>query len=137
MASSLVFTDFCESGAAAALVLETGNRRFAVDASFVDEILTSRPVTPVPGIEPPVRGLVRSRSRLVPVLDSRHLLEGESSRGDGVIVVMKVPECSARRWIALEAERVAGARSREESDDGGRELPPLVDLRRFLDVEGR
>jgi hypothetical protein len=51
------------------IVLESGGRRYAVDAAAVERVHPVGGVTALPGLRPPWRGLVAVRGELVPALD--------------------------------------------------------------------
>jgi two-component system chemotaxis sensor kinase CheA len=129
-----LFTEWRQSGMPKdVLFFEAGDRSCAVDAQLVEEILASRPITPVPGAASHIRGLVRSRSRVVPVLDTHRLLGLEWKDQDRMVVVTHVAQGAARHWVAFDVDRVTGVSALER---GSVEPNLLLDLGRFLDGEG-
>ena len=57
------------------VVFELASQTFAIESRAVREAMSSREVTPLPGLPITVRGLANVRSRVVPVFDLRPLLE--------------------------------------------------------------
>jgi purine-binding chemotaxis protein CheW len=57
-----------KSGAMQAVVFLWGNQDFAVDISFVSEIIRGQPITRVPRNQAAVEGLIHFRGKVVPVL---------------------------------------------------------------------
>jgi purine-binding chemotaxis protein CheW len=56
------------------LALRVGGERYAIHVREVFEVLEARGLSPLPGAPPWLLGAVVARTRVVPVLDLRHLL---------------------------------------------------------------
>jgi chemotaxis signal transduction protein len=50
------------------IIVEVGERRFAIDLDLVDEVVPLGPITPVPSAPPVVAGAVNVRGEVCPVL---------------------------------------------------------------------
>ena len=53
------------------MTFRCGEECFGIAISYVEEIATMQPITPVPGMEDFVKGLINLRGKIVPVLDVR------------------------------------------------------------------
>ena len=77
------------------LVFSLAGERYAVETSFVLEVVPLRDLTPVPCTPPTIQGVVNHRGRILPVIDFRRLLD---------LTGQKVGE---KRWVVVvEAERM-------------------------------
>jgi purine-binding chemotaxis protein CheW len=61
------------------VVFKIGAEEFAVDISLTKEIVTMRPITPIPETQEYVSGVMNLRGNLVPVLDLRRRLRAGSN----------------------------------------------------------
>ncbi|QRN94252.1 chemotaxis protein CheW [Archangium violaceum] len=88
------------------LAFRVGGERYAVPIDAVDHVLESRGLCPLPGSPRYVLGALVSRSRVVPVLDLRHVLglEGGGMSDLTRVVVVEVSE----EFFGLAAEEVDG-----------------------------
>ncbi len=88
------------------LAFHVGGERYAVPIDAVDHVLESKGMCPLPGAPQYVLGALVSRSRVVPVLDLRHLLglEGGGMSDLARVVVVDVSE----EYIGLAVEDVDG-----------------------------
>lgn len=50
------------------IIVEVGERRFAIDLDLVDEVVPLGPITPVPSAPPVIAGAVNVRGEVCPVL---------------------------------------------------------------------
>ncbi len=73
------------------LAFRVGGERYAVDMNAVFQVLEARGLHPLPGAPPWLLGAMVARTRLVPVLDLRHLLglEGGGLSDLGNVVVVE------------------------------------------------
>lgn len=77
------------------LVFSLAGERYAVETSFVLEVMPLRDLTPVPSTPPTIRGVVNHRGRILPVIDFRRLLALPGQEG------------GESRWVVVvEAERM-------------------------------
>ncbi len=53
------------------MTFRCGEEYYGIAISYVEEIATMQPITPVPGMEDFVKGLINLRGKIVPVLDVR------------------------------------------------------------------
>ena len=74
------------------VVFKIGAEEFAVDISLTKEIVTMRPITPIPETQEYVSGVMNLRGNLVPVLDLRRRLRAGSNSA--------VPQSDTRIIIA-------------------------------------
>jgi purine-binding chemotaxis protein CheW len=66
------------------VIFKIGGEEFAIDIALTKEIVTMRPITPIPETEEYVLGVMNLRGNLVPVLDLRKRLRaGAESAGVG------------------------------------------------------
>lgn len=74
------------------MAFELGVQAYAVEASRVEVVLESVPITRVPKAPPHLKGVINFRGSVIPVADLRiRLGEGQTSAGPGSsIVVMQV-----------------------------------------------
>ncbi|MGH7457912.1 MAG: chemotaxis protein CheW [Longimicrobiaceae bacterium] len=88
------------------VLLSVAGHRFTVGIEEVREVIPARPVTPLPGSEPFVRGLINLRGRLVTVLDlgARLNLPPAGSRPGYRVVVLSRGE----QLVGLAADQVLG-----------------------------
>ena len=56
------------------IIFRIGREEFAIDIALTKEIVTMRPITPIPETEDYVLGVMNLRGNLVPVLDLRKRL---------------------------------------------------------------
>jgi purine-binding chemotaxis protein CheW len=71
-------------------VLGIGDERYALELQFIWEIFPYRPVTPVPGLPPMVRGVINFRGEIIPLYDLAALVSGQTvkSAPTGACVVL-------------------------------------------------
>lgn len=76
-------------GAVELLTFGAGGETFAIETSFVREVMRGNRITPLPGVPPFVAGIMNVRGEIVSVLDLLHLLAlpGAQGRQDLVIVL--------------------------------------------------
>lgn len=86
------------------LVVESGNRWFALPTRAVDAAVAPRPVTPLPFVPPWVEGLINVNERILPLVDLRRLLGMAQPTAGGELVVIESP----RGPCALRVDRVVG-----------------------------
>ena len=90
------------------LSFSLNNQAFALEASYVREILDLVPVTEVPASNPFARGLINVRGKIVPLADLRYKL-GMDERPPSIdtrIVVIEVDLDGDLATIGLLAEKV-------------------------------
>ena len=90
------------------LSFSLNNQAFALEASYVREILDLVPVTEVPASSPFARGLINVRGKIVPLADLRYKLgmEERPPTIDTRIVVIEVDLDGDLTTIGLLAEKV-------------------------------
>lgn len=77
------------------LVFSLAGERYAVETSFVLEVVPRRDLTPVPCTPPTIQGVVNHRGRIIPIIDFRRLLALPGQEG------------GERSWVVVvEAERM-------------------------------
>lgn len=77
------------------LVFSLAGERYAVETSFVLEVVPLRDLTPVPCTPPTIQGVVNHRGRIIPIIDFRRLLALPGQEG------------GERSWVVVvEAERM-------------------------------
>ena len=107
------------------LTLSLNGQAFALEASYVREILDLVPVTEVPVSNPFARGLINVRGKIVPLADLRYKLgmEERPPTIDTRVVVIEVDLDGDLTTIGLLAEKVhevtslAGVEMEENSED--------------------
>jgi len=109
------------------LLFDDVDQRFALEVSYVEEIILPRQIIPVPLSPRFVEGIINLRGRVITVLSLRELLElkGERER-PAAIVVLKIPEMD----LALEACGIVsienfqtGIMAEEDPEEDGNRSP--------------
>jgi purine-binding chemotaxis protein CheW len=97
-----------DTSALEVLTFNLNNQAFALEASYVREILDLVPVTEVPASSPFTRGLINVRGKIVPLADLRYKLgmEERPPTIDTRIVVIEVDLDGDLTTIGLLAEKV-------------------------------
>lgn len=132
------------------LVFSIDQAPHAVPVEHVREIVRVRPVTPIPGIEECVRGVISLRGEIIQVVDLRRrlglepaelgrasrivVLHGDDGRAAGLLVdavreVARAPEASIGPPVGGESG-VVGALYANEG-----EFVSIIDLDRVLDID--
>lgn len=73
------------------VVFKVGNEEFGADIMLTKEVVLMRDITPVPGTETYVEGIMNLRGSLLPVLDLRKRLRARSKSAPGeqrIIIVL-------------------------------------------------
>ncbi len=101
------------------LIVEVRGQLFGFEASYLREVIPSRPATRIPGAPQPVKGLINLRGSLIVVADVAMRLIGEVDSGpaeDGSIVLVESDGKSlglavqdVRDVVALEVEGIEGS----------------------------
>lgn len=99
------------------LIVEVRGQLFGFDASFLREVIPSRPATRIPGAPPLVRGLINLRGSLIVVADVAMRLFGAAPSDDeGSIVLVEangrtlgLAVQDVRDVVAIEIEPIDGA----------------------------
>ncbi|GAB6062112.1 chemotaxis protein CheW [Deferrisoma palaeochoriense] len=118
-------------GAFQFLCLEVGGRRFAFDIRVVGEILTPRPLVPVPGSPPELRGVFNLRGELVPVVDLHRILGQPGPPEEGEEAKLLVLRCRGRTF-AVGVDRLGEVET--VSPEGLEPIPGVEDPARGLVV---
>jgi purine-binding chemotaxis protein CheW len=110
------------------LTLELQGESFAIETSYVREILDPGPVTAVPGANPIADGLINVRGRVVPLADLRLIfgMEQKSAGVDARIVVIEVVVDGDPTTIGIRADKVNAV---TELAAGSLEATPRIGLR--------
>ncbi|MCH5333422.1 MAG: purine-binding chemotaxis protein CheW [Agathobacter sp.] len=53
------------------MTFQTGKESFGISIDYVNEIIVIPPITPVPEVEPYIKGLINVRGKIIPVIDVR------------------------------------------------------------------
>ncbi|RMG95630.1 MAG: chemotaxis protein CheW [Candidatus Dadabacteria bacterium] len=85
-------------GALQFLCVVVGGRWFAFDIRVVREILPPRPLVPVPGAPPELRGVFNLRGELVPVADLHRILGEAGPPEEGEEAKLLVVRCRGRTF---------------------------------------
>jgi purine-binding chemotaxis protein CheW len=101
-------TDRSDSGVLEVLTLRLDGHLFALEASYVREILDLGPVTEVPSAKPFVNGLINVRGKVVPLADLRHKfgMEQHAATIDTRVVVIEIDLEGDQTTIGLLADKV-------------------------------
>lgn len=96
------------------LVFSLAGERYAVETSFVLEVVPLRDLTPVPCTPPVILGVVNHRGRILPVIDFRRLLDltGQEVGGKRWVVVVEAEKMT----FGIGAEAVMGTIQLQASD---------------------
>jgi purine-binding chemotaxis protein CheW len=104
------------------VVFKVGTEEFAADIMLTKEVVLMREITPVPGTEPYVEGIMNLRGSLVPVLDFRKRLRARptAAPAEQRIIIVRLEGRSAGLIVdgASEVIRV--------SDDLIERVPDLI-----------
>jgi purine-binding chemotaxis protein CheW len=104
------------------VVFKVGTEEFAADIMLTKEVVLMREITPVPGTEPYVEGVMNLRGTLVPVLDFRKRLRARRTLAPAEhrIIIVKLDGRSVGLIVdgASEVIRV--------SDDSIEPVPDLI-----------
>jgi len=97
-----------DTNALEVLTFNLNNQAFALEASYVREILDLVPVTEVPASSPFARGLINVRGKIVPLADLRYKLgmEERPPTIDTRVVVIEVDLDGDLTTVGLLAEKV-------------------------------
>lgn len=109
------------------IVFESGDRRFALELKYVQEVFTLGHVTPVPLAPPAIRGSANIRGKMVPVVSIQTLfgLPVHSKVLPGTTALLTlVGEASAAIPVRRVVDVVSVPQSRYE--EGGQGSGPLV-----------
>ncbi len=108
------------------IVFESGDRRFALELKYVQEVFTLGHVTPVPLAPPAVRGSANLRGKMVPVISIQPLF-GLPTRNKvlpGTTALLTHVEASAAIPVARVVDVLSVPQSRYE--EGGQGSGPLI-----------
>jgi len=109
------------------IVFETGDRRFALELKYVQEVFTLGHVTPVPLAPPAIQGSANVRGKMVPVVSIQTLfgLPTRSKVLPGTTAILThVGETSAALPVRRVVDVVSVPQSRYE--EGGQGSGPLI-----------
>lgn len=109
------------------IVFESGDRRFAVELKYVQEVFTLGHVTPVPLAPPAIRGTANLRGKMVPVVSIQILfgLPAHSKVLPGTTALLThVGETTAAIPVRRVVDVVSVPQSRFE--EGGQGSGPLI-----------
>ncbi len=109
------------------IVFEGGDRRFAIELSYVQEVFSLGYVTPVPLAPPPIRGATNLRGRMLPVI-SIHPLFGLPDPTTVLLGATALLVHSGQTSAAIPVERVIDVLSVDKGryEEGGQGTGPLV-----------
>lgn len=90
------------------LSLELQGEPFAIETSYVREILDPVPVTMVPGADPAVNGVINVRGRVVPLADLRLIfgMPRQETGADARIAVIEVTIDGDPVTVGIRADKV-------------------------------
>lgn len=60
------------------MTFDIGTDTFGVELKYVNEIIQMQPVTPIPEVEPYIKGLINLRGKIIPVIDVACRFEQEA-----------------------------------------------------------
>lgn len=102
------------------MTFEIGRDTFGVELKYVNEIIQMQPVTPIPEVEPFIKGLINLRGKIIPVIDVANRFEQESEAYNDrtCVIVIEVRGIE----VGLIINTIAQVVSIEEDDI----LPPPV-----------
>lgn len=96
-----------------------GAETYAIETSFVREVLNLRALTPVPGTPPFVAGIINVRGQIQTVIDLGHFLDlppRPSPQTQRVIWLCGAGLCESDVEIGVLADTIAGARRLDPND---------------------
>jgi chemotaxis signal transduction protein len=118
------------------LFFRSAGERFALDVSYVREIIPRQPVTPVPFVPPTVAGIINHRGTIYTLIRFARLA-GLGTGPEDAVVLLRLPEMAV--GLAVEAvegiERVPGRLPSATSE--GAQPPSVLFLQRAHDPSGR
>ena len=109
------------------IVFESGDRRFALELKYVQEVFTLGHVTPVPLAPPAIRGSANLRGRMVPVV-SIQMLFGLPAKAKVLPGTTALLAHSGETSVAIPVRRVIDVVSVPQSrfEEGGQGSGPLI-----------
>ena len=118
------------------LFFRSAGERFALDVTYVREIIPQQVVTPVPFVPPTVAGIINHRGAIYTLIRFARLA-GLGQDHEGAIVLLRLPEMAV--GVAVETvegiERVPGRLLHASTE--GADPPTVPFLRRASDPSGR
>ncbi len=118
------------------LFFRSSGERFALDVSYVREILPQQEVTPVPFVPPTVAGIINHRGTIFTLIRFARLA-GLGQGHEGAVVLLRLPEMAV--GIAVEAvegiERVSGRLLHASTE--GAQPPGVPFVQRARDPSGK
>jgi purine-binding chemotaxis protein CheW len=109
------------------IVFESGDRRFALELKYVQEVFTLGHVTPVPLAPPAVRGSANLRGKMVPVISIQTLF-GLPTRTKVLPGTTALLAHVDKATVAIPVSRVVDvvAVSQNRYEEGGQGSGPLI-----------
>lgn len=124
-----------DTGVRTLLTFRLGSQVFAVDVTFVREIVDLRDITPFPSAPAGVLGMIDVRGEAISIIDlAAHLRFPEPSGEECRIIVFSFPEAEGSISLGVTAEQVL--RVSEAALAGIVAMPPTTTSWRKDDVEG-
>ena len=118
------------------LFFRSAGERFALEVSYVREIIPLQEITPVPFVPPTVAGIINHRGTIYTLIRFAHLA-GLGKESAGAVALLRLPEMAI--GLAVESiegiERVPGRLLHATTE--GAQPPTVPFLRRARDPAGR
>lgn len=88
------------------LFFKLGDERFAIDVSYIIEVLELHKITEIPQSQDFIKGVTNFRGEILPVIDSHKKLNIDKTDDKTIVIIMNIEENGKKTLIGITANSV-------------------------------